>query len=99
MALKRIYQSHELLWRAAMVVAGVGISALLLVGTDPVVMEQPMATKTRETPTATQTTVNPNRPHSIYESEADVVAKDTIVRYGTGSAVPHRQAGNNPYSD
>jgi hypothetical protein len=86
MALKRIYQSHELLWRAAMVVAGVGISALLLVGTKPVVMEQPVATKTRETPATTQTTVNPNRPHSIYESEADVVAKDTIVRYGSGSS-------------
>ena len=82
-----------------MVVAGVGISALLLLGTKPVVMEQPMATKTGETPAATQTTVNPNRPHSIYESEADVVAKDTVVRYGTGSAVPHRQAENNPYSE
>ena len=62
-------------------------------------MEQPVATKTRETPAATQTTVNPKRPHSIYASEADVVAKDTVVRYGTGSAVPHRQAVKNPDSD
>ena len=90
MALKRVYRSHELLWSVAIVVAGVGISALLLVGTKPVVMGQPLATKTRETPVATQTTVNPSRTHSIFESEADVVAKDTVVRYGTHSAPTSR---------
>jgi hypothetical protein len=113
-ALKRVSQSHELFWGAAMVVAAAALSALLLVGMKAVVMEPAEAAKTgptertviggkprgiRETPASRQrTTVNPNGPHSTYESEADVVAKDTVVRYGKRSAAPHLQAVN-PNSD
>jgi hypothetical protein len=77
------------------------------VGTKTVVMEPPMTPKTgsrrtavadqppgsRATPASPQkTTVNPTRPYSTYGSEADIVAEDTVVRYGTRSAAPRLQA-------
>jgi hypothetical protein len=41
---------------------------------------------------AEKAVVNPNRIHSAYESEADVVAQNTVVRYGTRSPAPRVQA-------
>jgi hypothetical protein len=38
----------------------------------------------------------PNRPPSSHDSEADVVAEDTVVRYGARSAAPRLQAGKKP---
>jgi hypothetical protein len=81
------------------------------VGTKTVVTEPPTTLRTgsRRTVVADQpprswaipasaqkTTVNPNRPHSTHESEADVVAKDTVVRYSTSPAAPHLQARKQP---
>jgi hypothetical protein len=100
MGRRRISQSNELLWRTATVIAIAAVLALLLVGTATVVTETPAETKTRRTDrtvvvgqprareipaTARETTVKP-KPHYTYENEADVVAKDTVVRYGTGSS-------------
>jgi hypothetical protein len=104
-----------LFWRVATVVAVAAVVPLLLVGTKTVVMEPLAAAKTgttartvvAEQPPRDRATaysaqkkpiVNPNRAPS-YESEADVVAKDTVVRYGPCSAAPHRQPGNKPPPD
>ena len=46
--------------------------------------------------TAQKTVVRPKRLHSTYEGEADVVAKDTVVRYGTSSAAPRFPAQTKP---
>ena len=40
--------------------------------------------------------VNPNRVHSAYESEADIVAPNTIVRYRARPAAPRIQARKEP---
>jgi hypothetical protein len=39
-----------------------------------------------------RTMANPNRARSAYEDEADVVAPDTVVRYGVRSAAPRLRA-------
>jgi hypothetical protein len=79
------------------------------VRTRTIVME-PQATKTGPTETivadkpprrsatpasAQKTIINPNR-HSADESEADMVARDTVVRYGTRSAAPGVQVQKKP---
>ncbi|HXM20451.1 MAG TPA: hypothetical protein VN948_04195 [Terriglobales bacterium] len=81
------------------------------VGAKTVVMEPHAATKTGPTErtvvagtppgrsatpaSAQKTIVNPNR-HSIYESEADMVAPNTVVRYGARSAAPRVQVQKKP---
>jgi hypothetical protein len=82
------------------------------VSTKTVVMEPHAATRTGPTEqtvvadnlpgtsaspaSARNTIVKPNRVHSAYESEADIVAPNTLVRYGARSAVPRIQARKEP---
>ena len=81
------------------------------VGTKTIVME-PQARKSgstertvvadkppesRATPASPRKTiVNPTRVHSAYESEADMVAPDTVVRYCIRSAAPRLQVQKQP---
>jgi len=74
------------------------------------IMREPQAVKTgptdrtvdgdgppgRSAPAPAQKTIeNPTR-HSTYESEGDVVAQNTVVRYGTRAAVPRVQPQKKP---
>jgi hypothetical protein len=104
-------ESHKIFWRTATAVAMMAVLSLLLgasfhrlsplpgglaLSSEGVQQQVPFRrTQSRVPSSAPKTMVEPLH-RSTFSSEADLVAKDTVVRYSAHSVTPRVQARNKP---